>query len=107
MCSAQRIARSLDMFVSMVQKILRNILHCYPHRIIHVQDLLPADLPIIRTFSRESLDLMNVDNEWPWNILCQMKPLFISKVLSMHKIAENEQWETHLHVQWYRFLLLK
>lgn len=68
-CSARGIGRTLDMPVSTVNKILRNILHCYPYKITHVQQLLPADLPIRHTFALEFLARMEVDNEWPWNIL--------------------------------------
>lgn len=68
-CSARGIARTVDMPVSTVNKILRNILHCYPYKITHVQELLPADLPIRHTFALEFLARMEVDNEWPWNIL--------------------------------------
>ena len=35
-CSARSIARCLDMPASTVHKIIRNILHCYPYKIIHV-----------------------------------------------------------------------
>ena len=31
--------------VSTVHKILQNILHCYPYKISHVQELFPSDLP--------------------------------------------------------------
>ncbi|GBM66464.1 hypothetical protein AVEN_146292-1 [Araneus ventricosus] len=44
-CRAREIARTLDRPVSTVQKILRNILHCYPYKISHVQELFPSDLP--------------------------------------------------------------
>ncbi|GBL89710.1 hypothetical protein AVEN_104656-1 [Araneus ventricosus] len=39
-CSARRISRTLDMPVSTVRKILRNILQCYPFKITHVQELV-------------------------------------------------------------------
>ncbi|GBL68078.1 hypothetical protein AVEN_224854-1 [Araneus ventricosus] len=39
-CSA--LSRNLDMPVSTVRKILRNILQCYPFKITHVQELVRA-----------------------------------------------------------------
>jgi hypothetical protein len=68
-CSARGIARTLDMPVSTVHKILRNILHCYPYKITHVQELLQADLPARHTFALAFLARMEVDNDWPWNVL--------------------------------------
>ncbi|GBM27559.1 hypothetical protein AVEN_97075-1 [Araneus ventricosus] len=44
-CTARGISRTLDMPVSTVRKILRNILQCYPFKITHAQELVPADLP--------------------------------------------------------------
>ncbi|GBM51179.1 hypothetical protein AVEN_254595-1 [Araneus ventricosus] len=41
-CSARRISGTLNMPVSTVGKILRNILQCYPFKITHVQELVPA-----------------------------------------------------------------
>ncbi len=64
-CSARGIARCLDMPASTVHKIIRNILHCYPYKITHVQELLPADLPRRQAFALEFLARMAVDNEWP------------------------------------------
>ena len=40
--SASRIARSLDMAVSIVCKFLRNILFYYPYKVTNVQELIPA-----------------------------------------------------------------
>ncbi|GBL81484.1 hypothetical protein AVEN_143747-1 [Araneus ventricosus] len=68
-CSAQGISRTLDMPVSTVRKILRNILQCYPFKIMHVQELVPADLPKREAFALQFLARMEVDNAWPWNIL--------------------------------------
>ncbi|GBN43391.1 hypothetical protein AVEN_138007-1 [Araneus ventricosus] len=68
-CSARGISRTLDMPVSTVRKILRNILQCYPFKITHVQELVPADLPKRETFALQVLARMEVDNAWPWNIL--------------------------------------
>ncbi|GBN35585.1 hypothetical protein AVEN_183898-1 [Araneus ventricosus] len=44
-CSTQGISRTLDMPARTARKILRNILQCYPFKISHVQELIPADLP--------------------------------------------------------------
>ncbi|GBM39848.1 hypothetical protein AVEN_45804-1 [Araneus ventricosus] len=68
-CSAQGISRTLDTPVCTVRKILRNILQCYPFKITHVQEFVPADLPKRETFALLFLFLMEVDNAWPWNIL--------------------------------------
>ncbi|GBM14266.1 hypothetical protein AVEN_167343-1 [Araneus ventricosus] len=44
-CSARGISRTLDMTVNTVRKILPKILQCYTFKIMHVQELVPADLP--------------------------------------------------------------
>ncbi|GFW12837.1 DUF4817 domain-containing protein [Trichonephila clavipes] len=46
LCSAWGIAPTLDTHVSTLHKILRNILHCYPYKISHVEELLLSDLPL-------------------------------------------------------------
>ncbi|GBN55605.1 hypothetical protein AVEN_170805-1, partial [Araneus ventricosus] len=69
-CSARGISRTLDMPVSTVRKILRNILQYYPFKITHIQGLGPSDLPKQETFALQSLARMEEDNAWPWNILC-------------------------------------
>lgn len=68
-CSAREIVRLLNMPVSTVHKILRNILHWYPFVITHVQQLHATDLLIRQTFAVDILALMEVDNLWPRNIL--------------------------------------
>ncbi|GBM95627.1 hypothetical protein AVEN_256426-1 [Araneus ventricosus] len=64
-CSARGISRTLDMPVSTVRKIFRNILQCYPFKITHVQELVPADLPKREAFALQFLARMKVDNAWP------------------------------------------
>ena len=44
-CSARGIAQTLNRPESMGQTIPRNILHCYPHKISHLQELFPSDQP--------------------------------------------------------------
>ncbi|GBM29521.1 hypothetical protein AVEN_212246-1 [Araneus ventricosus] len=68
-CSARGISRSLDMPVSTVRKILRNILQRYPFKGTHVQKLVPADMAKREAFALGFLALMEVDNAWPWNTL--------------------------------------
>ena len=68
-CIARGIARCLDMPSSTVHKIKRNFLHCYPYKITHVQELLPADPPRREAFALEFLARVEMDNEWTWNIL--------------------------------------
>ncbi|GBN75379.1 hypothetical protein AVEN_8064-1 [Araneus ventricosus] len=75
-CSAREIARTLDRPVSTVNKILRNILHCYPYKISHVQESFPSDLPARETFALKFLARMELDNEWPWKILWTDDALF-------------------------------
>ena len=67
------------MSVSTVHKILRNILHYYPHNITFVEKLFPADLPVRYNFLLA----------WKWTMtFCgQTKLISIFKALSMLKIA--------------------
>ncbi|GBN59863.1 hypothetical protein AVEN_7900-1 [Araneus ventricosus] len=67
-CSARRISRTLDVPVSKVRKILRNILQCYPFKITHVQELVPADLPERDQwrFSAKVLEALASCLENPW-----------------------------------------
>ncbi|GBN57629.1 hypothetical protein AVEN_214645-1 [Araneus ventricosus] len=67
-CSARGISRTLDMPVSTVCKILRNILKFYPFKIAYVQELVPADLSKREAFALQFLARMEVDNAWSWNI---------------------------------------
>ncbi|GBN71875.1 hypothetical protein AVEN_243078-1 [Araneus ventricosus] len=57
-CSARGISRTLDMPVSTVRKILRNILQCYPFKITHIHELVPADMPKREAFSLQFLARM-------------------------------------------------
>ncbi|GBM24104.1 hypothetical protein AVEN_165649-1 [Araneus ventricosus] len=68
-CSARGTSRTLDRPVSKVRKILRNILQCYPIKITHAKELVPADLPKREAFALEFLARMEVGNARPWNIL--------------------------------------
>ncbi|GBO42642.1 hypothetical protein AVEN_256411-1 [Araneus ventricosus] len=67
-CSSWGISRTLDMPVNTDRKFLRNILQCYPFKITHAQELVPADLPKREAFALKFLARMEVDNEWPWNL---------------------------------------
>ena len=67
--SARGIDRMLDMLISIVYKVLWNILYCYPYKISHVQLLLPADLEASQSFTLRFIDRMEVGNEWSWDIL--------------------------------------
>ncbi|GBM18396.1 hypothetical protein AVEN_72738-1 [Araneus ventricosus] len=60
---------NLNVPVSTVHKILRNILQCYPFKITHIQELVPADLPKREAFALQFLARMEVDSAWSWNIL--------------------------------------
>lgn len=57
-CSARGIAKTLEMAVNKLNKILRKIMQCYLYRIIHVQELLPAVLPKQQHFALEHLVCM-------------------------------------------------
>ncbi|GFX16657.1 transposable element tc3 transposase [Trichonephila clavipes] len=67
--SARRVAEALDLPRSTVQKIMRNILHYYPYKVQFVQELLPHDIETRHLFSLQFLARLEVDPEWPWNIL--------------------------------------
>ncbi|GBL74321.1 hypothetical protein AVEN_235305-1 [Araneus ventricosus] len=69
-CSVRGISRTLDMPVSMFRKFLRNSLQCYPFKITHVKNLVPADLPKREALALQFLARMEADNALPWNILC-------------------------------------
>ncbi|GBM21165.1 hypothetical protein AVEN_50897-1 [Araneus ventricosus] len=61
-CTLGGISGTLDMPVSTAHKILRNILQCYPFKITHIQELVPADLPKREAFAPQFLARMAVDN---------------------------------------------
>ncbi|GBM96285.1 hypothetical protein AVEN_142047-1 [Araneus ventricosus] len=61
-CSAWGISRTLDMPFSTIRKILRNILQCYPFKIKHARELVPAHLPKGETSALQFLARMEVDN---------------------------------------------
>ena len=67
-CSTLGIARTLNNPVSVMHKILQNILHCYPFKISHMQEF-PSDLPARETLVLEFLACMEVNKEGPWTIL--------------------------------------
>ncbi|GFW43705.1 uncharacterized protein TNCV_4770541 [Trichonephila clavipes] len=52
-----------------LQKIMQNILRYYPYKLQFVQELLPHDFETRRLFSLQFLARLEVDPEWPWNIL--------------------------------------
>ena len=88
-----------------MQKILRNILHCYPHKITDVQEFFSDGLSVRGTFDLEFLARMDVNYELPWTICGQTKPISISKILSIYKIAEYVQRIIHSYMHQYRFNL--
>ena len=67
--SARGISRMLDMPISTVRKVTWNILRCYPYKITHAQQLLPEDMESRESFALRFPARMEMDNEWPWNIL--------------------------------------
>ncbi|GFS67843.1 uncharacterized protein TNCV_2295081 [Trichonephila clavipes] len=52
-----------------VRKVLRNIMHYFPSKIRHTQELLDRDKPQRLSFAVNFLNRMTVDLPWPWNIL--------------------------------------
>ncbi|GBM24460.1 hypothetical protein AVEN_41105-1 [Araneus ventricosus] len=56
--SARGISRTLNMPVSTVRKILRNILQCYPFKITNIQELVAADLPKRKAYALQFLARM-------------------------------------------------
>ncbi|GFV27615.1 transposable element tc3 transposase [Trichonephila clavipes] len=67
--SVRRVEEALDLPCSTVQKIMRNILLYYPYKLKFVQELLPRDFETRHLFSQQFLARLQVDLEWPWNIL--------------------------------------
>ncbi|GFV88515.1 transposable element tc3 transposase [Trichonephila clavipes] len=67
--SVRLVAEALDLPRSTVQKIMRNILRYYPYKLQLVQELLPHDFETRHLFSLQFLARLEVDTEWPWNIL--------------------------------------
>ncbi|GFV39803.1 DUF4817 domain-containing protein [Trichonephila clavipes] len=63
------VAEALDLPRSTVQKIMRNILRYYPYKLQLVQELLPHDFETRHLFSLQFLARLEVDPEWPWDIL--------------------------------------
>ncbi|GBN20410.1 hypothetical protein AVEN_177691-1 [Araneus ventricosus] len=56
---------------------------------MHVQELVPADLPKAEAFALQLFARMEVENAWPWNILSSDEPHFhlhqYSKLKNMGK----------------------
>ncbi|GFX07811.1 alkaline phosphatase, germ cell type [Trichonephila clavipes] len=67
--SVRRVVEALDLPCSTVQKMMRNILRYYPYKLQFVQELLPHDFETRHLFSLQFLARLEVDPEWPWNIL--------------------------------------
>ena len=49
--SKRGVSRMLDMPIGTVRNVLGNILGCYPYKITHVKQLLPADLESLKSFA--------------------------------------------------------
>ncbi|GFT97857.1 uncharacterized protein TNCV_2167671 [Trichonephila clavipes] len=67
--SVNRMAEALDLTRSTAQKIMRNLLRYYPYKLQLVQELLPHDFETRHLFSLQFLARLEVDPEWPWNVL--------------------------------------
>ncbi|GFX75742.1 uncharacterized protein TNCV_2237151 [Trichonephila clavipes] len=66
----RREEEALDLTRSTVQKITRNILLYYLYKLQLVQELLPRYFDTRHLFSLHFLARLEVDPDWPWNILC-------------------------------------
>ncbi|GFU68100.1 uncharacterized protein TNCV_1708141 [Trichonephila clavipes] len=67
--SVRLVAEALDLPRSTLQKIMRNIIRYYPYKLQLVKELLPHDFETRHLFSLQFLARLEVDPEWPWNIL--------------------------------------
>ncbi|GFY27648.1 uncharacterized protein TNCV_910991 [Trichonephila clavipes] len=67
--SVRRVTETLGLPRSTVQNIMRNILRYYPYKLQLVQELLPHDFETRHLFTLQFLARLEVDPEWPWNIL--------------------------------------
>lgn len=67
--SARAVSRETGYSYSTVRKVLRNIMHYFPYKIHHTQQLLDRDKPQRLSFAVSFLNRMTVDLSWPWNIL--------------------------------------
>ncbi|GFX26345.1 uncharacterized protein TNCV_949431 [Trichonephila clavipes] len=67
--SVRRVEEALDLPRSTVQKIMRNIVRYYPYKLQLVKELLPHDFETRYLSSLQFLARLEVDPEWPWNIL--------------------------------------
>ncbi|GFV27384.1 uncharacterized protein TNCV_3795791 [Trichonephila clavipes] len=67
--SVRLVAKALDLPRYTVQKIMRNILCYYTYKLQFVQELLSHDFETRHLFSLQFLARLEVDPEWPWNIL--------------------------------------
>ncbi|GFX26340.1 uncharacterized protein TNCV_949381 [Trichonephila clavipes] len=65
----RRVEEALDLTRSTVQTIMLNILRYHPYKLQFVQELLPHDFETRHLFSLQFLAHLEVDPEWPWNIL--------------------------------------
>lgn len=67
--SARAVSRQLDVSYGTVWKILRKIVHFFPYKISHNQQLLGTDPERRLSFALTFIARMEVDDFWPWNIL--------------------------------------
>ena len=67
--SIRRVAEAMDMSRSTVQNIMRRILRYYTYKLHLVHELLSLDFESQHLFSLQLLAHLEIDSEWPWNIL--------------------------------------
>ncbi|GFT28411.1 hypothetical protein TNCV_428311 [Trichonephila clavipes] len=67
----------LDNVVQKYEDHMRSILRYYPYKLQLVKELLPHDFETRHLFSLQFLARLEVDPEWPWNILWTEENTFI------------------------------
>ncbi|GFW76285.1 uncharacterized protein TNCV_1580641 [Trichonephila clavipes] len=99
--SVRHVAEALYLSRSTVQKIMRNILRYYPYKLQPVQELLPHDFETRHLFSLQFLARLEVDLEWPWNILWTDKAHFyLDFSVNTHNCRI---WELDIRIPPYKF----
>ncbi|GFW06585.1 uncharacterized protein TNCV_2189181 [Trichonephila clavipes] len=99
--SVCRVEEALDLPRTTVQKLMRNILLYYPYKLQLVYELLPHDFKTRHLFSSlQFLARLEVDPEWPWNILWTDEAHFhLDGLVNTHKCRIWETGNPHSTLQ--------
>ena len=68
-CSARAVSRQLGLSQTTVWRCMRIALNAYPYKIQRLQELKPGDNDLRETFALTFLARMEVEQNWPYNIL--------------------------------------